>query len=87
MALASHDFGHIVESRPLGVVRPRSGGAVQETVSFAGARGLPVAARGSGHAPYGQGQAHGGYVVDRGGLDEVQYDPRHILTRRYGLWA
>lgn len=77
MALASHDFGHIVESRPLGVLTARSCAAVGELVSFAGTQGLPVAARGCGHAPYGQGQAHGGYVVDMGGLDEVRCVPGH----------
>ncbi|MFJ2239187.1 FAD-binding protein [Streptomyces sp. NPDC087859] len=89
MALASHDFGHIVESRPLGVVRPRSGGTVREIVSFAGARGLPVTARGCGHAPYGQGQAHGGYVVDMGGLDEVRCVPgdRTLVAGAGATWG
>jgi cytokinin dehydrogenase len=89
LALASHDFGHIVESRPLGVLTPRSCAAVGELVSFAGAQGLPVAARGCGHAPYGQGQAHGGYVVDMGGLDEVRCVPgdRTLVAGAGATWG
>lgn len=89
LALASHDFGHIVESRPLGVLTPRSCAAVGELVSVAGAQGLPVAARGCGHAPYEQGQAHGGYVVDMGGLDEVRCVPgdRTLVAGAGATWG
>ncbi|MDF3150091.1 FAD-binding protein, partial [Streptomyces sp. T21Q-yed] len=72
---ASTDFGHIVGSSPLGVVTARSATDVQELVSFAGPRGLPVSARGAGQALYGQGQAHGGYVVDMAALDDVRCAP------------
>jgi cytokinin dehydrogenase len=89
MTLASHDFGHIVESRPLGVLAARSGAAVRELVTFAGPHGLPVSARGCGHAPYGQGQAHGGYVVDMGGLDEVRCVPgdRTLVAGAGATWS
>ncbi|MFF7162129.1 FAD-binding protein [Streptomyces sp. NPDC008086] len=69
---ASTDFGHIVASSPLGVVTARSTADVRELVSFAGPHGLPVSARGAGQALYGQGQAHGGYVVDMSALDDVR---------------
>jgi len=75
MAGAADDFGHIVGSRPLGVLAAHSVETVRELVAFAGPRGLPVAARGGGHALYGQGQAHGGYVVDMRPLDEVRRRP------------
>nr|WP_203615810.1 FAD-binding protein [Streptomyces sp. SID13726] len=75
LAGATDDFGHIVGSRPLGVLTARSADTVRELVAFAGPRGLPVTARGGGHALYGQGQAHGGYVVDMGPLDEVRCAP------------
>ncbi|NNN30107.1 FAD-binding protein [Streptomyces sp. S3(2020)] len=89
MALASHDFGHIVESRPLGVLAARSCAAVGELVAFAGTQGVPVAARGCGHAPYGQGQADGGYVVDMGGLDEVRCVPgdRTLVAGAGATWG
>ncbi|MFJ6080187.1 hypothetical protein ACIQI8_02205 [Streptomyces sp. NPDC092369] len=44
----STDFGHIVGSRPRGVLSARSAGAVRELVAFAGPRGLAVSARGGG---------------------------------------
>lgn len=72
---AGVDFGHIIGSRPLGVVTARSATDVQELLSFAGPHGLPVSARGGGQALYGQGQAHGGYVVDMTALDEVRCAP------------
>lgn len=75
IAGAADDFGHIVGSRPLGVLAAHSADTVRELVAFAGPRGFPVAARGGGHALYGQGQAHGGYVVDMRPLSEVRCAP------------
>lgn len=72
---AAVDFGHIVDSRPLGVLAAPSAAAVQELLRFAGPHGLPVSARGGGQALYGQGQAHGGYVVDMAALNEVRCTP------------
>ncbi|MET7568590.1 FAD-binding protein [Streptomyces sp. NPDC005492] len=75
LARAADDFGHIVGSRPLGVLAARSADAVRDLVAFAGPHGLPVSARGGGQALYGQGQADGGYVVDMGALNEVRCVP------------
>lgn len=88
MTVASHDFGHIVKSRPLGVLAARSGAEVCELIAFAGPHKLPVTARGCGHAPYGQGQAHGGYVVDMGALDEVRCVPgtRTLVAGAGATW-
>lgn len=88
-ALASHDFGHLVESRPLGFLTAHSCAEVRELVSYAGPRGIPVSARGCGHAPYGQGQAHGGYVVDMGALDEVRCVPgdRTLVAGAGATWG
>ncbi|MCI3274069.1 FAD-binding protein [Streptomyces cylindrosporus] len=86
---ASADFGHIVGSRPLGVLTARSVGAVQGLVAFAGPRGIAVTARGGGQAVYGQGQADGGYVVDMTGLDEVRCVPedRLLVAGAGALWS
>ncbi|MHC3467146.1 FAD-binding protein [Streptomyces sp. 7R007] len=88
MARASTDFGHIVSSRPLGVLRARSVAAVRELVAFAAPRGLAVAARGGGQAVYGQGQADGGYVVDMAELNEVRCVPgeRTLVAGAGALW-
>ncbi|WP_405775139.1 FAD-binding protein [Streptomyces sp. NBC_01538] len=72
---AADDFGHIVDSRPLGVFAPPSVAALREFVALAGPQGLPVTARGGGYSVYGQSQAEGGYVVDLGALDEVRCAP------------
>lgn len=88
LARASDDFGHIVESRPLGVLTARSAAAVRELVSIAGPQGLPVSARGGGQALYGQGQADGGYVVDMSALNGVRCTPgdRTLVAGAGALW-
>lgn len=88
LARASTDFGHIVGSRPLGVLTARSADAVRDLVAYAGPRGLPVSARGGGQALYGQGQADGGYVVDMTALNEVWCLPgeRTLVAEAGALW-
>ncbi|MEU9450233.1 FAD-binding protein [Streptomyces sp. NPDC048277] len=68
---AAQDFGHLVHSPPLGVLRPRSAAEVRDALVYAGPRGIPVAARAGGHSLYGQGQARGGIVLDLGELSAV----------------
>ncbi|NUO45013.1 MAG: FAD-binding protein [Streptomyces sp.] len=87
-AFAVHDFGHIVASRPLDVLAPRSGAEVRDLVSFADRHRLPVSARGCGLAPYGQGRADGGYVVDMGALDQVRCVPgeRALVAGAGATW-
>ncbi|ELP71003.1 FAD-binding protein [Streptomyces turgidiscabies] len=75
MVRAADDFGHIVGTRPLGVLTPASVAELRGFVTSAAAHGLPVAARGGGYSVYGQGQAEGGYVVDLSALDEVRCAP------------
>ncbi|RSM80570.1 dehydrogenase [Amycolatopsis sp. WAC 01375] len=71
---ASHDWGNLVHARPRLVVRPASATDVATVVRFASKRGIPVAARGAGHSPYGQGQADGGIV-----LDMTSLPPRRVV--------
>ncbi|MGW1209594.1 FAD-binding protein [Streptomyces sp. NPDC002499] len=84
----SADFGHIMDSRPRGVLAARSAGAVRELVAFAGPRGLAVSARGGGQALYGESQADDGYVVDMTPLDAVRCVPgeRTLVTGAGALW-
>ncbi|MCH5671265.1 FAD-binding protein [Streptomyces gilvus] len=85
---AATDFGHIVDSRPRGVLTAHSVDALGDLLAFAGPRGLPVSARGGGQALYGQGQADGGYVVDMTALDEVRCLPeeRTLVADAGALW-
>ncbi|WP_410598542.1 FAD-binding protein [Amycolatopsis sp. lyj-90] len=64
LSVAGRDWGNLIHARPGLVVRPASVTDVAVVLRFAAARGLPVAARGAGHSPYGQGLAEGGIVLD-----------------------
>ncbi|WP_037305892.1 FAD-binding protein [Amycolatopsis orientalis] len=72
---AGNDWGDLVHARPRLVVRPASVIDVAAVLRFAVARDIPVAARGAGHSPYGQGQAPGGIV-----LDMTSLPPRRTVT-------
>ncbi len=89
LAQASDDFGHIVTSRPMSVLTPRSPAEIQDILALAGPRGLPVSARGGGYALYGQGQVDGGCVIDMGALNEVRCLPgeRVLVAGAGALWS
>ncbi len=70
-AAAADDFGHIVRHPPLAVLRPGSAADVVAMTRWCRRRRIPLAARGQGHATFGQAQAAGGVVVDTGRLDSV----------------
>ncbi|MFC4000503.1 FAD-binding protein [Prauserella oleivorans] len=71
LAAAAQDWGRLVQARPQAVVRPATPADVAAVVRFAADRGIPVAARGSGHSPFGQSQAEGGIVLDMTSLARV----------------
>ncbi len=71
LGMAARDWGHIVTAWPRVVVRPTSVADIAATIRFAAARGVPVAARGAGHSPFGQGQVAGGVLVDMTSLRTV----------------
>ncbi|EHR49463.1 FAD/FMN-dependent dehydrogenase [Saccharomonospora marina XMU15] len=71
LARAAQDWGHLVQARPRAVVRPAHAADVASIIAFASQRTIPVAARGAGHSPFGQGQAEGGIVLDMTGLARV----------------
>ncbi|MFD5090720.1 FAD-binding protein [Amycolatopsis thailandensis] len=75
LSAAGRDWGNLIHARPGLVVRPASVTDVAVVLRFAAARGLPVAARGAGHSPYGQGQVEGGIVLDMTALP-----PRRVVT-------
>lgn len=69
---AGDDFGHIVHRPPLAVLHAGSVEDVIEVVSFARRHGLKVAARGSGHTPFGQSQVGDGIQIDMSSLNAVR---------------
>ncbi|GAA1985984.1 FAD-binding protein [Amycolatopsis minnesotensis] len=69
---AARDFGGHVRQVPAAVVRPGSVDDVVAVVRWAGEHGVPVSARGAGHAMNGQAQAEGGVVLDMRSLNQVR---------------
>lgn len=61
---AGRDLGNIRFARPGAVLRPASVTDVAAMVAFCHRHGIPVAARGTGHAMHGQALVDGGLVVD-----------------------
>src|SRR4249920_2976637 len=57
LAAAGTDVGNIIHHTPVAVLKPASVRDVQRMVQFCAQRGITVAARGQGHATYGQAQA------------------------------
>ncbi|MEU6642498.1 FAD-binding protein [Saccharomonospora sp. NPDC046836] len=80
LAAAAQDWGHIVQARPVAVVRPASAADVAAVVSFAAEHDIPVTARGAGHSPFGQGQAAGGIVLDMTSLAHVHAGSGNALV-------
>lgn len=65
------DVGNLVHRTPGAVLHAASVADVQTMIRFCARRRIPVAARGQGHATFGQAQVSGGLVIDMGGLDEI----------------
>lgn len=72
LAAYADDWGHMVSRRPRAVVRPTSIEEVTSTVRDARESGIPVVARGRGHAMGGDAQVEDGLVIDMAGLDRAE---------------
>ena len=69
---AADDFGHVVQKRPLGLLRPGSTQDIAKLLQYANRQGLKVAMRGQGHSFFGQTQVEGGVVIDSSSLNAVR---------------
>jgi FAD/FMN-containing dehydrogenase len=67
----AQDYGQVIHEEPLAVLRPGSVEDISRMVGFARRFGLPIAARGQGHQPFGQAQVRGGVVIDMRSLRTV----------------
>lgn len=88
LALAATDFGHLVEDRPLAILRPGSTTDIATILRFAAQHAIPVVPRGCGHSSYGQAQTPGGIVVDLtrlAGIGEIHED--RITVESGTTWA
>jgi cytokinin dehydrogenase len=87
LAEASDDYGHIVQRRPVAMLRPGSVRDIVVLVRYANAHGLRVAMRGQGHSTFGQAQVSGGVVIDSRTLATVhRVETDHALVDAGARW-
>ena len=67
----SRDQGNIFVRTPAAVLRPGSVLDVQKMIAFCSERGIPCAARGSGHTTHGQGLVDNGLIIEMKALNRV----------------
>ncbi|XP_074286852.1 cytokinin dehydrogenase 7 [Silene latifolia] len=78
-ALLGKDFGGMVKTKPLAVIRPANSSDVSVTIrSAATSNNLTVAARGNGHSINGQAMADRGLVIDMRALGD--HNPVNVVV-------
>ncbi|MCE7006782.1 FAD-binding protein [Kibdelosporangium philippinense] len=83
LSWAADDFGHIVHTRPRGVLRPRTVGEIKDAL----ATGVRLRPRGEGHSTAGQAQISDGVVVDMRGLDTVNVTGTQVTAGAGARWS
>ena len=84
---AADDFGHLVRSRPVAVLQAASVDDIAAMVRYCRRHGIPVAARGQGHATGGQAQVAQGLVIDMSGLTDMEISGGHATVQAGALWS
>jgi cytokinin dehydrogenase len=87
LSAAADDFGHIVHRRPAAVLEPGSIDDVASMLRFCSDCRIPAAARGQGHATYGQAQVAGGLVIEMGTLDAVAPAGDLVAVQAGARWS
>jgi len=87
LAAAGDDFGHILHHRPRAVLQPGSIEDVAAMVRFCHAHRLAVAARGAGHATYGQAQVANGLVIEMGTLNTIRVAGDRVVAEAGARWS
>ena len=80
---AGQDFGKLVLTRPVGVLKPKSIQDISGIVEYAAKNQLKIIPRGMSHSAFGQCQCDGGIVIDMSSFN-------HIMEKRYShvsSWA
>jgi FAD/FMN-containing dehydrogenase len=75
---AADDFGHLVHRHPLAVLEPGSVQDVAVMLRFCRKHRILVAARGQGHATFGQAQVSAGLIIDMGTLRDIRVRDNHV---------
>jgi FAD/FMN-containing dehydrogenase len=84
---AADDFGHIIHRQPWAVLQPGDAGDVVVMVRFCNEHRIPVAARGQGHATYGQAQVSGGLVIEMTPLDAISVGVDTVVVQAGARWS
>jgi cytokinin dehydrogenase len=84
---AADDFGHLVHRHPLAVLEPGSVRDVAVMLKFCREHRIHVAARGQGHATFGQAQVAAGLVVDMGTLRDIQPAEDRVAVQAGARWS
>lgn len=81
------DFGHLIHRSPLAVLQPGSVNDIAVMLRYCREHRIPVAARGQGHATYGQAQVERGLVIDMTPLKTVQITGDRVAVQAGALWS
>lgn len=81
------DYGHIVHSKPVAVLRPGSIADVVKMMNFAYRHGIRVACRGNAFNTFGQSQVESGIVIDMSSLNAIHaIEPEHAVVDAGITW-
>ncbi|RKN12507.1 FAD-binding protein [Streptomyces radicis] len=82
------DFGHIVHHPPGSVLRTGSVDDIAAMIRFCDAHHIEVAARGQGHATFGQAQVAGGLVIETEPLSRIgPVGEREVTVGAGAVWS
>ncbi|MEU5865524.1 FAD-binding protein [Nonomuraea sp. NPDC047529] len=84
---AADDFGHLIHRTPRAVLEPGDVTDIMLMMRYCRTHGLQVAARGQGHATFGQGQVEGGLIVDMTPLNAVEVREDTAVVEAGALWS
>lgn len=84
---AADDFGHLVHRFPRAVLEPGDISDIRQMMAYCRTHGVQVAARGQGHATFGQGQVAGGLIVDMSPLNAVEVRGETAVVEAGALWS
>lgn len=87
LGAAADDFGHLVHRTPAAVLEPGVDSDVMLMMAYCRTHGVQVAARGQGHATFGQGQVAGGLIIDMTPLDAVEVRKDTAVVAAGALWS
>lgn len=84
---AADDFGHLVHHRPGAVLQPGSINDIAIMLRFCDRHRIAAAARGQGHATFGQAQVSGGLVIDMSTLDGIEVSAGQVTVEAGARWS